>query len=471
MKTRAIRTILLCGLALVIGCRPYAAQADCKPPPSPKSLVLNGLKGVNLYVRVSPGKYVYAVHCHGQEEQCADEALQHSGQSRAEFLKLITDDYRTYSEALHVDNVTRVFGDALRKNLLPYVLPGPDCKTAGLVILNTESGGDYLKNATENDPATLTVAVTIDINDSTKPAIAVLAAHNYRPDPAHSDFWTQVLPHSATAIPRPAKRSDCNTSTHVCWPIRRAATRRRELARRLMSNRNMRRDEVMKTKAIRPILLCGLALLIGCRPFAAQAECKQEAKQSNWTLFRDLKGVNLYVRVPNTYIDAVKCHGREQQCADEVTTSGSAAEYVKFLTDNYRLYREPLRAENLTRVFSDMLTDKLMPFVLPGPDCKPPQIVVLNPVNRGDYLKDATQNDTATLTFAVTLKVEDSASPPIAILTVNYYRPDPTRTSFWTEVLPNYVTAIPLNLPDDQIAALVRKFADHFETPERKGEN
>ena len=227
----------------------------------------------------------------------------------------------------------------------------------------------------------------------------------------------------------------------------------------------------MKTKAIRTISICGLALLIGCWSCAAQAECNPPPPKADWILFRDLKAANLYVRVPNTFMEAEKCHGREQQCADEVTTSGSAAEYVKFLNDNYRLDREPLHAENVTRVFSDMLNKKLMPFVLPGPDCKPPQLVILNPVNRGDYLKDATQNDPATLTFAVTLKVEDSTTPPIAILTVNYYRPDPARTSFWTEVLPNYVTAIPLNLPDDQIAALLQKFADHFEKPERKGEN
>lgn len=227
----------------------------------------------------------------------------------------------------------------------------------------------------------------------------------------------------------------------------------------------------MKTKAIRAISICGLALLIGCWSLSAHADCKPPPLQADWILFRDLKAVNLYVRVPNTYIDAVKCHGREQQCADEVTTSGSAAEYVKFLTDNDRLYREPLHAEKLISVFSDMLSRKLMPFVLRGPDCKPPQLVILNREDRGDYLKDATQNDPATLTFAVTLKMEDSTTPPIAILTVNYYRPDPARTSFWTEVLPNYVTAIPLNLPDDQIAALVLKFADHFEKPERKGEN
>jgi hypothetical protein len=237
------------------------------------------------------------------------------------------------------------------------------------------------------------------------------------------------------------------------------------------ARRNSQPGGTMKTRAIRTISLCGLALLIGCWSYAAQANCKQEAKQSNWTLFRDLKGANLYVRVPNTYIDAVKCHGREQQCADEVTTSGSAAEYVKFLTDNYRLYREPLHLEKITTVFSDMLSRKLMPFVLPGPDCKPSQLVILDREDRGDYLKDATQNDPATLTFAVTLKIEDSTAPPIAILTVNYYRPDPARISFWTEVLPNYVTAIPLNLPDDQIAALLQKFANHFEVPQRRGEN
>src|SRR5690242_1322532 len=83
MKRRAKQAISICGLALLLGCWPYAAKADCKPPPKPNSILFRDLKGVNLYVRLTPGKYVVAVDCHGREKQCTDEATYKSPESSA----------------------------------------------------------------------------------------------------------------------------------------------------------------------------------------------------------------------------------------------------------------------------------------------------------------------------------------------------------------------------------------------------
>lgn len=182
------------------------------------------------------------------------------------------------------------------------------------------------------------------------------------------------------------------------------------------------------------------------------------------SVFWDLKRVNLVVRViPNKYPEALKCHGQEEQCADNngalLVHPEQRPEYIKALKDWNNTYRAPVRRENLIRVFSDVLKQKLMPHVVPGPDCKPLDPVVVDLTSNAAV--EAIERDPATLTVSFELNIVDSTQPPIGVLTVVTYRPDRTYSSFWTKTQ-WYATAIPLDLPDDQIATRLNEFASHF---------
>jgi hypothetical protein len=179
-------------------------------------------------------------------------------------------------------------------------------------------------------------------------------------------------------------------------------------------------------------------------------------------IYWDLKQVNLVVRViPNKYETALTCHGIEEQCTNNLVhySEQERKDYLKSLFDRYNTYREPVRRDKLIRVFSDVLKQKLMPLVVPGPDCKPVDPVVLDLHASSDW--EAIERDPAALTVSVELNIVDTTAPPIGMLTVFHYRPDNNYMRFGSRTQ-WYATAIPLDLPDDQIAARLTEFASHF---------
>jgi hypothetical protein len=186
-------------------------------------------------------------------------------------------------------------------------------------------------------------------------------------------------------------------------------------------------------------------------------------QQPDHLIFRDLKSVNLLVRVmPGKYLYAEKCLGREKECLNNNGALKAIPELspvdLTLMSVDYRMLRKPLLRDKLLAAFSKVLKMKLMPFVIPANDCKVPDPVILD--DRGsDSGRNAIEHDPATLTVAVTLRLVDTTKPPIAVLTLNYYRPDPTHSSF-IEQVPDDVTAIPLDLPDDQISVLLDQFAN-----------
>ena len=220
----------------------------------------------------------------------------------------------------------------------------------------------------------------------------------------------------------------------------------------------------MKTKSISKILFLGLAMT-ACWSNAGHAACKPMWKPEN-PIFNDLKRVNLLVDgLANKYQDALDCHGREAQCADQALKYAPERrpEFLKSLADNYRAYPEPVRRERVLSVFSTMLKQKLMPHVAPGPDCSVPDPVVIDlRKQQGLPQHEAIEGDPATLTVSVIESITSDTKPPIAVFSVILYRPDPTHADFGTQ-MPSFVTAIPLDLPDDQIASRLDEFVSHFQ--------
>jgi hypothetical protein len=109
-----------------------------------------------------------------------------------------------------------------------------------------------------------------------------------------------------------------------------------------------------------------------------------------------------------------------------------------------------------------MLKQKLMPHVARGPDCSVPDPVILELSKLRNSGKDAIEGDPATLTISVVENIISDTKPAIAVFNVILYRPDPAHASFWTQ-MPWYVTAIPLDLPDNEIASRLDKFVSHFQ--------
>jgi hypothetical protein len=199
----------------------------------------------------------------------------------------------------------------------------------------------------------------------------------------------------------------------------------------------------------------------------AQTACtNQPTGIPNNRILDDLQAVNLYViGYPSDYNEALKCHGREEECLDNRGVKKSSAGWAQekqYLIDIYQDYPAPLHPDSLVRIFSDTLNDRLMPFVVRGPDCKIPEIKMLIDAPYKEQMK-AVDGNLATLTVALHINIVNTSKPHIAVLTTNYYRPDPAHTDFFSQVNMGHSIAIPLDLPDDQIERQIKRFARSFE--------
>lgn len=201
----------------------------------------------------------------------------------------------------------------------------------------------------------------------------------------------------------------------------------------------------------------------------AQQKCNPSLSRPYQHIYRDLRGVSLYVHVsPGKYQSAVDCHNRERECLEK---NGAlkfrpelAPQELKYITDNYRTYPAPLHRDNLVRVFGDRIRQKLMPYVLPDENCKVPDLSV---VRSSSEINTAARTPDV-LTVGVGLTIVDTTKPTIAVLTYGTYRSDTTQANLWPIWLTGESTAIPLDLPEDQITDLIVEFARHFEIEDER---
>ena len=215
-------------------------------------------------------------------------------------------------------------------------------------------------------------------------------------------------------------------------------------------------------------LLVALVLLlsIGCvaanaadilQSPAAISNCPPPKSSPKSPVFRDLKQVAIYVWLPGPYEGALLCHGREQECLD---ANGGLIDFpekrpavLKELQELYSTIPPSLYPEQLGARLKAELTQQLIPFVASGDNCIRPEIEILAQKNLWSL-----ERKPQALTVVLKVNIFDYTKPKIAVLETYYYRPEPDHTDLGTQVfLPN-VTAIPLDLSNDEINALTAAY-------------
>jgi hypothetical protein len=188
----------------------------------------------------------------------------------------------------------------------------------------------------------------------------------------------------------------------------------------------------------------------------AQQQCGFPKSRPYHPMYRDLTGLTLFVYVPFLFTGSEKCLGREEECISE-SRFGSEGDRKKALNDlllRTKAYRPPIHLDNLVKMFSDVLRQELMPYVLPDQNCKAADLVVVT------NARDVKPYEFApnVLTVRVELTIMHDTEPPIAVLTVGTHRLDPTQRNLWDSIT-GESTAIPLDLTNEQISARIKYFA------------
>jgi len=141
----------------------HGSQQDCRflaPADTPNDPIFRGLHNVALYVSVPSAT---------------------SGK---------------YPSPLDVEHLTQSFAERITTEILPHAPLRRDCQRPPLVILDNKNVEQF-----RDDPAALTVVVTLTIIEKTKPRLAILKTHFYRPNPSASGVADQARLNQVTAIP------------------------------------------------------------------------------------------------------------------------------------------------------------------------------------------------------------------------------------------------------------------------------
>lgn len=185
--------------------------------------------------------------------------------------------------------------------------------------------------------------------------------------------------------------------------------------------------------------------------FPAHAEKDQERIPAFKT-FQDIKTIALYVDVrPNAYKIAVDCHGREEECADE---NGGLSlyperrkEFIEDLKSTYDLLPKPLHEKNLQGFLTDAIKTKFGPYLLENEDGTTNDIVIIQNTGSEDY--NTTLN---TLVVMADLTIFDDIEPPVAVLDLEFVRPEHDYANFWQQYTLQRSTAIYLDMTDQEIS-------------------
>ena len=176
--------------------------------------------------------------------------------------------------------------------------------------------------------------------------------------------------------------------------------------------------------------------------------CDSKLAPSIYPLFRDLKRVVFDLEVPGPYVQAVQWHGKDKECSKTESSPDTCAKYQRY----YNAFPSPLHPDNLTRLLTGKITKTLMPYVDRDETCRLPDLVS----GRVHAYEMAENKDT--LTIIARLTILDNTQPRIAVLSTNYYRPNPMHVNLKSAVFLNQELVIPLDLPEDTIAARLNDF-------------
>jgi len=190
---------------------------------------------------------------------------------------------------------------------------------------------------------------------------------------------------------------------------------------------------------------------------AAPKGCNPTLFNKLQPLYRNLKALNVYVDSPPSLQEALECRGREQECAkrDSQPNAKDVDRYIELKTNGLKklnsdfpevLYPAHL-AESLHSIFT--AAARMLPR---SSSCEVPELTMLNPLSPDTFATTGGAADVLNVTLWVALV--DSTEPHIVVLTLTTERQGgqlalrrrPTST------------AIPLNLPVDEINRRVAAF-------------
>ena len=189
---------------------------------------------------------------------------------------------------------------------------------------------------------------------------------------------------------------------------------------------------------------------------AASANCAAEVPKHRHE-YKGLKQVALYISIPSSYEEALRCHGKEQDCLEQ--TQGSRVRndskrrqaYIQDLINTYQQYPKALSRENLTKLFSERIKERIFPFVQRDELCRIPEIKI---VSRQDY--EAVFKEEDTYLIVANINVQSwKTSPPITIVQSRGVRIGGDECDYSCKYSAVEPLAIPLEMSDQAIKELV----------------
>lgn len=215
-------------------------------------------------------------------------------------------------------------------------------------------------------------------------------------------------------------------------------------------------------------------------PAAENSNCPKPPGTPVEAIFSGLKSVSLLIRVtPTSFIEAVECHGKEEECAAQQYTIPSevsesegdalheefrrfrkrAADdqrllYIKNLKADYNIFPASLYPNVLKSKFEARVRAKILPFLTHDiSHCATQDILVFEGGGWEQQKKiDETVATKGNLTVYVDLRAASFKGQKAALLTYGYYRPDVIG------IPKTAVTVIPLDQDDTEIAKQLDSF-------------
>jgi hypothetical protein len=181
--------------------------------------------------------------------------------------------------------------------------------------------------------------------------------------------------------------------------------------------------------------------------------------------FQGIKHVYIYVDVPPTYREAIECHGHEQECVLNAPGLNSSHfdrdRYIKDLRARFDAYPEALSPNTLTSLISDRAIFAYSSILPHDAKC---QVVAPISLSRQSTAKADIPSDTLTITVRV--EIVEKPGTRIAALAISLFRPDCGHSTY-SESEP-FITAIPLDSSNDEIAAALKDLIRFIHTPDLK---
>lgn len=185
--------------------------------------------------------------------------------------------------------------------------------------------------------------------------------------------------------------------------------------------------------------------------------CIAYSKPATKPMFRNVKGINLYVSLPQRLKSALECHDQEDKCAAKFSNADA---YIRILKQDYETLPKSLYPENIAKIFKEKLEKDVAPFVNWTEKCDTTEVKVLDYKER---LKETRVPGFINVVIRVsTDEVQHHGAKLQAIsLTTFLYRPDAVDTDFDTQVMSPQTMSIALDRQNAEIDNQVRYLADH----------